>query len=457
MVKLVYLYFKTIHMKLLKPIMFLVAAISTTLPTFAQTSENPWAIAVGVDLINLQGDDVDSGLNFGAPALSLSRYIGAGFSIGAQYALNNVKNNNTDLNYSSLDGVVKYNLSEGKTLPYLFVGYGLSKFSDGKDREGFFPSTETNRTSLGGIGVNFYLDDNFAINVSTSYRGNIEGSTYNHLQHIVGLSYNFGAGDADKDGVPDQKDVCPDVPGLKEFDGCPDTDGDGIPDNKDRCPEEAGTEALQGCPDGDGDGIADIDDACPTKAGTAAMNGCPDSDGDGVADNEDRCPEVAGDSANGGCPWTDSDGDGVPDKDDNCPDLAGTAANNGCPDEPTDLINFINSENNKILFPASSNALDSDDKEILDVVKNLLNKYPDASINIEGYASSDGSEGYNMKLSEKRASSVKEYLIENGIDANRLNTVGYGETKLIGDNNTSAGRKESRRAKINRSAKMSIN
>ena len=455
--KLVYSLNKSLIMKILKPFLLIVSLIFTINTTLAQTSENPWAIAVGADLINLQGDNVDSGINFGAPALSLSRYIGAGFSIGAQYALNNVKNNNTDLNYSSIDGVVKYNLTKGKVLPYLFAGYGFSKFADGKDKEGLFPSTETNRTALGGIGANFYLDDNFAINVSISYRGNVEGSTYNHLQHIVGLSYNFGAGDADKDGVPDQKDICPDIPGLKEFDGCPDTDGDGIPDNKDRCPEEAGTEALQGCPDADGDGIADIDDACPNKSGTAAMNGCPDSDGDGVADNEDRCPEIAGDTANGGCPWTDSDGDGVPDKDDNCPDLAGTIANNGCPDEPTELINFINSENNKILFPASSNSLDSSDKAVLDIVKNLLNKYPDASIVIEGYASSDGSEGYNMKLSERRATSVKEYLVENGIDANRLNTVGYGETKLTGDNNTTSGRKQSRRAKINRSAKMSIN
>ena len=237
-------------MKTLKTIVLSFAiAISTF--SYGQTSENPWAIAVGADLIGLQGDNVDSGLNFGAPALSLSRYIGAGFSIGAQYALNNLENNNEELKYSSIDGIVKYNLSEGKILPYLFAGYGFSRFADGTEKDGSFPSTETNRTGLGGIGVNFYLDDNFAINVSTSYRGNLEGDTYNHLQHIVGLSYKFGAGDADKDGVPDQKDVCPDIPGLKEFDGCPDTDGDGIPDNKDRCPEEAGTEALQGCPDTD--------------------------------------------------------------------------------------------------------------------------------------------------------------------------------------------------------------
>ena len=50
----------------------------------------------------------------------------------------------------------------------------------------------------------------------------------------------LGAGDADKDGVSDKKDKCPDVFGLKEFEGCPDTDADGIPDNLDGCPEEAG-------------------------------------------------------------------------------------------------------------------------------------------------------------------------------------------------------------------------
>ena len=68
--KLVYLKAKSIIMKTLKPIVLSIAiAISTF--SYGQTSENPWAIAVGADLINLQGDNVDSGLNFGAPALSL--------------------------------------------------------------------------------------------------------------------------------------------------------------------------------------------------------------------------------------------------------------------------------------------------------------------------------------------------------------------------------------------------
>tara|TARA_X000000950_G_scaffold110429_2_gene139257 strand:+ start:125 stop:1462 length:1338 start_codon:yes stop_codon:yes gene_type:complete len=445
-------------MKLIKPLFFtLFLGISTLL--YSQTNENPWAIAVGADLINLQGDNVDSGLSFGAPALSLSRYITSGLSVGVRYGLGSAKpQDNLDLDYSYLDGVLRYNISEENVIPFLFGGYGLSRFSDDQDKEGIFPSSESGRTIFGGIGVDIPISDQLNINVSTSYRGTQEtNDSYNHLQHIIGLSYNFGAGDADGDGVPDKKDECPDVPGLKEFNGCPDTDGDGIPDTKDRCPEEAGSEEMQGCPDTDGDGVADVDDACPNEAGTPEMNGCPDSDGDGVADNTDRCPNEAGEAANEGCPWADRDGDGVPDKDDNCPDEAGTEANNGCPDEPTDLINFINSEDNKILFRADSSKLDDIDKEIINKLKTLLDQYPSAHITIEGYASSDGGEAYNQKLSEQRAASVKAHLENQGIASDRLSTIGYGENKPIGDNNTVKGRALNRSAKVNRSAHIKMN
>ena len=200
-------------MKKIKSSLTTFALILFSYSTFAQTGENPWAIAVGADLISLQGENVDSSTKFGAPALSLSRYLGSGFSVGAQYVIGNAEENGIDLNYNSLDGIIKYNISEGNILPYVFAGYGMSKYSDSDSNDGFFPSTESGRTISGGIGINFYLDDNIAINVSTSYRGVSEKDTHNHLQHIIGLSYNFGAGDADKDGVPDQKDTCPDVPG----------------------------------------------------------------------------------------------------------------------------------------------------------------------------------------------------------------------------------------------------
>ena len=96
-------------MKLLK---YYILLFASSFLLNAQTSENPWAIAVGADLINLQGDNVDTGLNFGAPALSLSRYISSGFSIGARYGLGKASpQDNVNLDYSYLDGFVRFNIS----------------------------------------------------------------------------------------------------------------------------------------------------------------------------------------------------------------------------------------------------------------------------------------------------------------------------------------------------------
>ena len=124
----------------------------------------------------------------------------------------------------------------------------------------------------------------------------------------LNLSVGFGKKDADKDGIKDEEDVCPNEPGPESTGGCPDTDGDGIADKDDVCPNEAGIASLAGCPDTDGDGIADKDDLCPSVAGLASLSGCPDGDGDGIADENDECPTVAGLSSLKGCPDTDGDG-----------------------------------------------------------------------------------------------------------------------------------------------------
>jgi OOP family OmpA-OmpF porin len=421
-----------------------------------QTSDNPWAISIGANLVSVQDDAVDSKIGFGVPAVSLSRYIAGGFSIGAQYSLNSVEVDNADLDYAAIEAILKYNLSEGNVFPYLFAGYGLSNFEKDSSADGIFPSAGTGRTYLGGVGLNFRLSDNMLLNASTSYRSSNEKGSFNHLQHVVGFSYVFGAGDTDKDGVSDKKDECPEVPGLKEFNGCPDTDGDGIPDNKDACPEEAGSPELNGCPDADGDGIADKDDACPDAAGTVEMNGCPDSDGDGVADNIDKCPQEAGDAANDGCPWADRDGDGVADKDDTCPDEAGTVANNGCPEVPQKLVDFLGVENARLLFVVNSAAISEDSKMKLSELAKLMSDYPKASIVIEGHASSDGSMEYNQTLSEKRAESVKNALVEMGVGADRLEAVGYGETKPSSDNNSRGGRAANRRVEFDRKVEIKV-
>ena len=439
-----------------KQIFLLIALIGCFSFSSAQTSDSPWAVNISANLVSIQDDAIDSDTGFGVPTLSLSRYIMSGFSIGAQYSLNSLDIKNSSIDYSSLDAILKYNLVEGDFLPYLFGGYGLSNFNKDSDSEGMFPSVGAGRTILGGVGLNYFISDKLAINASTSYRSSSEKATYNHLQHVVGFSYVFGAQDTDNDGVSDKKDICPEVPGLKEFEGCPDTDGDGIPDNKDACPEEAGTPELNGCPDADGDGIADKDDACPNAAGDASMNGCPDSDGDGVADNVDKCPQKVGDAANEGCPWDDADGDGIPDKEDACPNESGESANNGCPAVPQKLIDFLQGDKSTLLFTASSSVISKESQMKLSELNTILAEYPNSSIIIEGHASSDGSKGYNQKLSERRAASVKDALLSLGINNARLETAAYGETRPVSDNKTSVGRKANRRVKFQRRVEIKI-
>lgn len=181
----------------------------------------------------------------------------------------------------------------------------------------------------------------------------------------------FEIRDQDGDGVADDADPCPDVPGPQAAGGCPDRDGDGFADYMDVCPDEAGLPEADGCPapsegDGDGDGMLDYADTCPDEAGSPLADGCPDADGDGMGDREDGCPDQPGWPERDGCPTpgdldadgtldgeddcpgepglpehdgcSDSDGDGVRDLDDACPDEPGLPEHDGCPDRDGDGI-----------------------------------------------------------------------------------------------------------------------
>ena len=173
-----------------------------------------------------------------------------------------------------------------------------------------------------------------------------------------------------------------------------------------------------------------------------------DVDSDGVLDRDDDSVYQAGDAKNKGCPWPDKDNDGVPDDKDNCPEEVGTQENNGCPIVPSKFTEFIESDKNNILFTVSSSQLDSDAKFTLNSVKTLLDFYTKTSITIEGYASTDGSIDYNQKLSEERAMEIKNYLVSNNIAPERLNIIGYGESRPVANNSTTYGRAKNRRAQI---------
>ncbi|SEF60290.1 OmpA family protein [Flavobacterium urumqiense] len=178
------------------------------------------------------------------------------------------------------------------------------------------------------------------------------------------------------------------------------------------------------------------------------MNGCPDADGDGVADKDDKCPTVAGPKENAGCPWPDTDGDGVLDKDDKCIDVRGTVANQGCPEVSEEVMKKLNEYSRTILFDSGKSTFKKQTYPTLQSITSILKEYPYSRFLVEGHTDSDGSNEMNQTLSENRAAAVKNYLIENGIAADRLKSTGFGETKPIATNKTAKGKAMNRRTEI---------
>lgn len=77
-----------------------------------------------------------------------------------------------------------------------------------------------------------------------------------------------------------------------------------------------------------------------------------------------------------------------------------------------------------------------------------LNKYPESKIVIEGHTDSTGNKKYNLNLSEKRASSVKQFLYEEGVSSRRMRAYGFGDEQPIASNSTPSGRQANRRVEI---------
>ena len=229
-----------------------------------------------------------------------------------------------------------------------------------------------------------------------------------------------------------------------------DRDGDGVLDADDKCPDTPGLAALQGCPDRDGDGIADGDDKCPDVAGIAKYQGCPipDTDGDGINDEMDKCPTVKGLPRYQGCPIPDTDGDGVNDEEDKCPSRPGPASNQGCPVIAKEVVDKINFAAKNVFFATGSYKLLPKSFKSLDEVVKLLKADESLMIDIDGHTDSQGSDESNQVLSDNRAGAVKNYLTSKGIDASRLKSTGYGETKPVADNKTAAGRAKNRRTEM---------
>lgn len=101
-----------------------------------------------------------------------------------------------------------------------------------------------------------------------------------------------------------------------------------------------------------------------------------------------------------------------------------------------------------VLFDFNKSNVNPAAEPTLNKLLEILNKYPDTNIELQGHTDNTGSEKYNQTLSEKRARSVDDYLVQKGIVSNRMTTKGFGETIPKYDNTTAEGRAQNRRVEF---------
>ncbi len=289
-------------------------------------------------------------------------------------------------------------------------------------------------THFGG-GVKFFINDLLMLRldirdvVAARYR--VDGGATNYPEILLGLSFTLNRKkekeqpkvDSDGDGFLDEEDACPYTPGIAP-DGCPE---------KDR----------------DGDGFLDSQDACPDTPGIAP-DGCPekDRDGDGFLDSQDACPDTPGVPPDG-CPIPDTDGDGFLDPVDQCitqPETRnGYEDDDGCPDEIPEVVQQFSGVIRGIYFDLNKDTIKPKSMPVLDRAVDVLKEFPSINIEISGHTDSTGTREYNLDLSNRRAGSVKKYLVDNGIEDARVKVRGAGPDEPIDTNKSAAGRAKNRR------------
>jgi OOP family OmpA-OmpF porin len=335
-------------------------------------------------------------------------------------------------------------LHSGYVRPFALVGFGaMSAFPgtyNSSDGQWFPRGRDTDPFFHVGIGAKFPITDMYGLRLdgrgmappvffhkylSFPTSGSESGWTGFDYEVLLSAYVSFGAEKA----PPPAPKAAP-APVVDK-----DTDGDGIPDSIDKCPTE---------PE-DKDGFQD-EDGCPD----------PDNDGDGILDKDDKCPNEPEDKDGfqdeDGCPDPDNDGDGIPDVSDKCPNepetVNGYQDEDGCPDEVPAALKKFTGVIQGINFATGSAKITKDSHKVLDKAVQVLVDYPDVRMEIGGHTDNVGKDEYNKELSQKRAESVKEYLVGKGISADRLTAVGYGMEKPLTSNKTKADKAKNRRTEF---------
>ena len=355
----------------------------------------------------------------------------------------------------------------GRVQPFLLVGGGANRLKPN-------PGLSVDQGFAGvGAGVDLWFND--AVGLRAEAR-NLMWLGKDALTEVrthtlilgAGLTFALGARsrDTDGDGVPDRKDACAGTVAGARVDslGCPtDRDGDKVFDGLDQCEgtPRGCTVDAKGCPtDADGDGVCDGADTCADtpKGATVDATGCPkDSDGDGVLDGLDQCPDTPKGCTvdDKGCP-SDGDADGLCDGLDKCP---GTSPGlkvdaEGCPielvEKETELLDTGMIRLQNINFETNKTTLLPESFPTLDIVGQVLGKWPELRIEVGGHTDARGSDTHNQRLSEGRANAVLTYLTQKfpTLKPEQFSVRGYGEGRPLVPNTSALNWAKNRRVEF---------
>ena len=330
--------------------------------------------------------------------------------------------------------------------PYALLGVGYNSTDVN------LGGKENNPTASigGGLKVKFG-ESRFSLRLEARLRRVFDGGNrnFNDIVANLGVQYDFGVRPPKPTDVP-------------ESDKPKDTDGDGVLDWWDECPDTPpgvevtakGCEIMDMSRDADGDRVPDYRDECPDTPAGAPVDprGCSlDSDMDGVLTGQDRCPATRFGATvdEFGCEIepvvvnNDTDGDTILNEDDRCPNTRAGARVDiyGC--EIRDVISLPG-----VNFESASDRLLPGAENLMRDAAQTLNRYPNLKVEVAGHTDNTGNPVLNMGLSDRRAKTVLDKLVEFGVNPSRLSFRGYGSTQPIADNATEDGRATNRRVEL---------
>lgn len=334
--------------------------------------------------------------------------LGLGYRLGSRWAteLNwlrtpyGAKEERPDISQGRIDALF-YPAQFGNAAPYLKAGLGheIVKIYNNPEDQGTMWTA--------GVGMDYLLSNNLFLRADASFAKSWE-EKYEHMVYTLGLGYAFG-GDSQSYETVSNNDVDDSVQAEKN------KQGNRLAELKEQKAAEqqklaelaAQKEAERKASE------AALAEKINNLPATAAAPIILDADGDGVIDSMDTCSST---------------------------DAKLKVDANGCPVFEGTLPG--------IQFENNSSVLTAESRKVITSIAQSFKQYPNLQVEVQAYTDSVGKDSYNQWLSEKRAATVKKALIEDGVDAAALTSIGLGELHPIADNSTRAGRAKNRRVEM---------